>query len=274
MEGLFGVDRDASKEPITSGDIADILQRDADATRVLYDNLVNDNGNGDDNGGPDNEARGGSENAASSKNELQVPPPPAPVEPRPIRARAKTAPPLKYIISVSDKSKLTKLSQDRYNDYYHEILHLGGCGNCEICNVAKQRRKQHKAIKPSEANYATRRIYEKTMFDTVETGRDGLCKGINGYAYGTAVKDEASDFSHFNANRKKDHIATGEAIREYFGNDMRLAKGFYTDGAKAFVKIARIMRISPRLSVPNTPQSNSRMGTWMPEPYYIQLVYR
>ena len=81
------------------------------------------------------------------------------------------------------------------------------------------------------------------MCDTVETGKENLCKGINGYAYGTAVKDEASDFSHFNANRRKDHIATGEAIREYFGNDMKLAKGFYTDGAKAFVKITRIMRI-------------------------------
>ena len=65
------------------------------------------------------------------------------------------------------------------------------------------------------------------------------------------------------ANRKKDHIATGEAIREYFGNDMKLAKGFYTDGARAFVKIAHIMRISPRLSIPNTPVTNSRMETWM-----------
>ena len=59
------------------------------------------------------------------------------------------------------------------------------------------------------------------MFDTVESGRDNLCKGVNGFTYGTAVKDEASDFAHFGANRKKDHIARGGTIREYFGNDMR-----------------------------------------------------
>ena len=262
LEGLFGVDRDASKAPINSGDIAKLLQEDAEATNMLYYGSDVYADAVDAALPPDAEARGRGGNPASSKSELQVPPPPAPVEPRPIRARAKTAPALKYIVSVSDKAKLTKLSQDRYNEYYHEILHLGNCGNCEICNVAKQRRKYHKPIKPSEADYATK-MYEKTMFDTVETGKENLCKGINGYAYGTAVKDEASDFSHFNANRKKDHIATGEAIREYFGNDMKLAKGFYTDGARAFVKIARIMRISGRLSVPNTPQSNSRMETWM-----------
>ena len=107
-----------------------------------------------------------------------------------------------------------------------------------MCNVAKRRRHKHKAVKPEDTHHATK-MYEKTMFDTVESGRDNLRKGVNGFAYGTAVKDEASDFAHFGANRKKDHIATGEAIREYFGNDMKLAKGFYTDGARAFVKNLR-----------------------------------
>ena len=96
-------------------------------------------------------------NEASSDEQLVVPPPPEPVEPRVLRTRGKTAPPLQYIISITDKSKLSKLSIDRYNDYYHEILHLGGHGKCEICNVAKQRRKQHKAVKPADAEDASKK---------------------------------------------------------------------------------------------------------------------
>ena len=61
---------------------------------------------------------------------------------------------------------------------------------------------------------------------------------------GQLLKMKRAILPIFNANRKKDHIATGEAIREHFGHAMKLAKGFYT-GAKAFVKIARIIRIPP-----------------------------
>ena len=140
--------------------------------------------------------------------ESAVVPPPPPHEAARTRARLKTPPSLKYIVSVPDKTKLTKMSLDRYNAYYHEILHLGGCGNCEICNVAKQRRHKQTAVKPEDTYRATK-MYEKTMFDTVESGRDNLCKGVNGFTYGTAVKDEASEFAHFGANRKKDHSNRG-----------------------------------------------------------------
>ena len=79
----------------------------------------------------------------------------------------------------------------------------------------------------------------------------------------TAIKDEASDFAHFEAHRKKDHVAVGHALRDYFGKDVKLAGHFYVDGAKAFSKIADMLRVSARLSTPRTPTSNSRMESWM-----------
>ena len=46
------------------------------------------------------------------------------------------------------------------------------------------------------------KLYGKTSFDTVESGRGNLCKGVGGLVYATAIKDEASDFAHFEAHRK------------------------------------------------------------------------
>ena len=81
--------------------------------------------------------------------------------------------------------------------------------------------------------------------------------------YAAAIKDEASDFDHFEAHRKKNRIAVGHALRDYFGKDSKLAGMFYCDGAKAFKKIAEILRVPIRLSTPRTQTSNSRMESWM-----------
>ena len=55
----------------------------------------------------------------------------------------------------------------------------------------------------------------------------------------------------------------GHALRDYFGKDAKLAGMFYMDGAKAFKKIADVLRIPARLSTPRTQTSNSRKETWM-----------
>jgi hypothetical protein len=42
-----------------------------------------------------------------------------------------------------------------------------------------------------------------------------------------------------------------------------LAKSFYCDGAKAFKKMAALLRIPAKNSTPNTPNSNARQESWM-----------
>ncbi len=110
-------------------------------------------------------------------------------------------------------------------------MHLEGKGKCPICNIAKQRRARHSHIDPEKATYEIK-LYGKTSFDTVESGRENLCEGVGGLVYATAIKDEASDFAHFEAHFKKNHIAVGHALRDYFGKDIKLAGHFMLTALK------------------------------------------
>ena len=82
---------------------------------------------------------------------------------------------------------MSRAAIDKYQRYVHEILHLEE-GKCPICNIAKQRRARHSPIDPKEAIYETR-LYGKTFFDAVESGRGNLCKGVGGLVCATAIKN-------------------------------------------------------------------------------------
>ncbi len=180
-----------------------------------------------------------------------------------IRRRVKGPPSLEAIVnSEIPLEKMSKQAIRKYADYCHEILHLHGNGKCDICNVAKQRRARHSPVLPKDAIYELK-LYGKTSFDTVESGMMNLCTGVGGLVYATAIRDEASTFAHFEAHRKKNFIAVGHALRDYFGKDAKLAGGFYCDGAKAFKKVAEILGVPIRSSKPRTQTSNSRMESWM-----------
>ena len=120
-----------------------------------------------------------------------------------IRRTVKGPPSLEAIVNSDiPLEKMSKLARQRYADYCHEILHLHGNGKCPICNVAKQRRARHSAVKPKDEIYELK-LYGKTSFDTVESGMMNLCTGVGGLVYATAIRDEASTFAHFEAHRKK-----------------------------------------------------------------------
>ena len=141
-------------------------------------------------------------------------------------------------------------------------MHIG-CGvECKICQVAKQRRAQHKPIPESDAIYA-KKMYEKTSFDHLEIDKHKLCEGVGGVKYALCSKDEASDFAHFYPDTKKDGLAVATGLRDHFGADLRLAGKFYADGAQTFAKVARILRVPERNSTPYTPTSNARHERWM-----------
>ena len=209
---------------------------------------------------------------SSSDNAIKVPPVPTvgddidPVEIERVikrRLRSKTNPSISDINRLKiPLDKLSPLARKRHEAYYHGILHLGSHGKCDICDVAKQRRARHSAVPESKKVYETV-LFGKTSFETLETGKHNLCKGVGGKVYALCPKDEASTYASFYPAKKKDHVATGLGLADHFGTDIKKAGKFYCDGAPAFVKIADVLRIPKRLSTPHTPTSHSRQETWM-----------
>ena len=158
-----------------------------------------------------------------------------------------------------------QLVSNSHDGYVHECLHMFGGKehpNCNICKVAKQRRRKASTIKADDKVYAI--VFgEKTSFDTFEAGRNALSNGIGNKKYALAVVDEATGWATFCPSNSKDYASTADGLLEHFGSNLNKAKMFYCDGYPAFKRVAKLLRIPTKYSTPNTPTSNSRQESWM-----------
>ena len=132
-----------------------------------------------------------------------------------------------------------------YKRYMREIVHMGTTPDgCEACKVAKQRRRQARCVKPDQLDLATK-FAQKTSLDTHEPGLRRLPNAIGNIKNALVSVDEWSHFLSFVPTKGKEAGHFVDAMLQHLGPDIRRAEGFYSDGDKAFRKMATVAYTHP-----------------------------
>ena len=73
------------------------------------------------------------------------------------------------------------------------------------------------------------------------------------------VYDEGTDTLGYFPGKSRKVGEVEEQMRKFIGPDMDKVKLFYSDNAPEFKRLAKLLKVCPRLSTPKRPQTNARM---------------